>query len=135
MLESSRNISFRSDFFHEIELGVARRAAPRCRSWDVRFCWRLPWRCLEPWLLESQGSGQQIFHSLLVQPSPSLSPLEVVTAQAYALHCGRVDVCFRFASPLNKLMTGPLERFLRLFEAPSRTWVKHRPSRGSEAIR
>lgn len=31
---------------------------------------------------------------------------QVVNAQAYALHCGRIDVCFRFASPLNRLMTG-----------------------------
>ncbi|CAK9093825.1 Hypothetical protein SCF082_LOCUS44118 [Durusdinium trenchii] len=62
----------------------------------------------------------QISHTLSVQPSPKLTPREVVITQAYALHCGRVDVCFRFASPLNKLMTGPFERFARLFEAPSR---------------
>ena len=34
--------------------------------------------------------------------------VQVVVAQAYALHCGRIDVCFRFTSHLNRLMTGRL---------------------------
>lgn len=38
-----------------------RRAAPRCQSWDLRFCWRLPWRSLESWLCEARGPDPPFF--------------------------------------------------------------------------
>ncbi|CAJ1407591.1 unnamed protein product [Effrenium voratum] len=101
-----------------------RRLAPRVQSWDVRFAMPLPWTCLEQWLRQEAQKGDstrtQVLHTLGAHPSPELTPREVVVAQAYALHCGRIDVCFRFTSHLNRLMTGPLERFARLFDAPSR---------------
>ena len=51
-----------------------RRAAPRCQSWDLRFCWRLPWRSLESWLCEARGDYPPVLISLEVdqpwQPTP-----------------------------------------------------------------
>ena len=47
----------------------------------------------------------------LVMPSPVLSPREVVEAQLEALRQGDVRSCFEFASPKNRRVTGPWERF------------------------
>jgi hypothetical protein len=49
--------------------------------------------------------------ALVTGPSPTLSPLEVVTAQLEALSAGDVSTCFAFASPNNKKATGPSARF------------------------
>lgn len=119
-LPNLRHLDLRGVGISAEGLSELRRALPRCKSWDLRFCWRLPWQYLESWLCEARGTDRQISHSLTVTPSPDLTPLQVVLVQAYALHSGRIDVCFRFASPLNKLMTGPYERFSRLFDPPSR---------------
>ena len=61
----------------------------------------------------------------MLYPHPSLSPLEVVRIQALALgdndtprpDCG-IEVVWRFASPENKAVTGPLERFKRMVHNP-----------------
>mmetsp|Transcript_45051 Transcript_45051/g.74738 ORF Transcript_45051/g.74738 Transcript_45051/m.74738 type:complete len:191 (+) Transcript_45051:78-650(+) len=50
-------------------------------------------------------------HPAADQPSPSLTPVEVVDAQLKALQNGDVQRCFRFASPSNKRATGPWQRF------------------------
>ena len=50
--------------------------------------------------------GLPVFSLLLSQWFNGSDHGQVVLVQAYALHSGRIDVCFRFASPLNKLMTG-----------------------------
>jgi len=54
-------------------------------------------------------------------PNPSLSPQDVVHFQLQSLRANTagegVEATFRFASPSNKVVTGPLERFSRLFDA------------------
>ena len=49
-------------------------------------------------------------------PSPALSPRDVVRIQLESLRAngaddGGIAVCFRFASPANRRITGPLDRF------------------------
>lgn len=44
-------------------------------------------------------------------PSPSLTPVQVVEAQLSALQQDDVQRCFAFASPANRAMTGPWQRF------------------------
>lgn len=62
----------------------------------------------------------------LPEPSPSLSPTEVVRLQVEALGTNDtphedagIEAAFNFASPANKRATGPLRRFRRLFETPT----------------
>jgi hypothetical protein len=62
----------------------------------------------------------------LPEPSPDLSPLEVVRLQVEALGANDdpydgagIEAAFAFASPANKRATGPLERFKTLFETPA----------------
>lgn len=58
---------------------------------------------------------------LSLQPTPTLTPQDVVEFQLDALQQATDDgisATFRFASPANRKMTGPLSRFSRLFDAP-----------------
>jgi len=62
----------------------------------------------------------------LPEPSPELSPREVVQLQVDALGANDephedagVEAAFNFASPANKRATGPLERFRTLFDTPA----------------
>ena len=59
----------------------------------------------------------------LPEPSPDLSPTEVVRLQVEALgdndaphEDAGIEAAFNFASPANKRATGPLRRFRRLFD-------------------
>lgn len=59
------------------------------------------------------------------QPSPDLSPAQVVRIQVEALghndtpyENAGIEIAFRFASPANKIATGPLDRFIRLVHNP-----------------
>ncbi len=59
------------------------------------------------------------------QPDPSLSPQDVVSIQIAALQNNDIpyedrgiEVTFNFASPANKRMTGPLERFKVMVRSP-----------------
>ena len=57
------------------------------------------------------------------EPSPELTPREVVSIQLEALANDNearegIEIAFRFASPANRSQTGPLPRFIRLFENP-----------------
>ncbi len=56
-------------------------------------------------------------------PTPALSPAEVVRLQVEALAGDEDDAgiaaTFRFASPANRRMTGPLERFIGIVRAPA----------------
>ncbi|WP_263788411.1 DUF4864 domain-containing protein [Salinibacter grassmerensis] len=59
----------------------------------------------------------------LPEPSPALSPMEVIRLQVEALgnndtpyDDAGIEAAFNFASPANKRATGPLRRFRRLFE-------------------
>jgi len=58
---------------------------------------------------------------LTLQPNPTLTAQEVVDFQLTALKQANEDgisATFRFASPANRKMTGPLSRFSKLFDAP-----------------
>ncbi len=64
-------------------------------------------------------------HLPQTEPDPSLSPRDVVSIQIEALqhndmpHQDRgIEVTFNFASPTNKRMTGPLERFKVMVRNP-----------------
>ena len=57
------------------------------------------------------------------QPSPKLSPEDVVELQMNALSApgpvqSRIDRCYRFASPANRQHTGPENRFAQMIQAP-----------------
>ena len=59
-------------------------------------------------------------------PRPELSPEQVVRYQADALQHNDepkmdagIERAFRFASPSNKAMTGPLEKFIRIVKGPA----------------
>jgi len=58
-------------------------------------------------------------------PHPSLSAQEVLSIQLGAcqqnsLPCpdGGIEICFRFASPANRIFTGPVSRFTRMLHSP-----------------
>lgn len=57
-------------------------------------------------------------------PSPKLSPSEVISAQLHALKHNNdpepdagIRTAFRFASPANQSQTGPVERFIRMVKS------------------
>lgn len=59
------------------------------------------------------------------QPNPSLAPEDVISIQLGAMkyndlpHADAgVEICFRFASPANRLFTGPVGRFIRMMHNP-----------------
>ena len=57
-------------------------------------------------------------------PEPKLKPNDVVRLQLIAMQQNDesdigIEVTFRFASPANKKLTGPLNRFIRLVRNPS----------------
>ncbi|MFQ5961546.1 MAG: DUF4864 domain-containing protein [Candidatus Methylomirabilales bacterium] len=63
--------------------------------------------------------------SELLHPSPDYSPDEVIRIQLEALadndnphKDAGIEVAFRFASPANKMVTGPLDRFIRMVHNP-----------------
>ena len=65
-------------------------------------------------------------HLPQTEPDPSLSPQDVVSIQVEALSNNDtpykdrgLEVTFNFASPANKLMTGPLERFKVMVRNPT----------------
>ncbi len=64
-------------------------------------------------------------HISLTEPDPSLSPEDVVSIQIEALQQNDtpyedrgIEVTFNFASPSNKRMIGPLERFKAMVRNP-----------------
>ena len=64
-------------------------------------------------------------HLSQTEPDPSLSPRDVVSIQMEALRNNDtpyrnrgIEVTFNFASPANKRMTGPLERFTAMVRNP-----------------
>jgi hypothetical protein len=57
------------------------------------------------------------------RPTPELAPREVVELQLQAFRANDeedrgIEVAFRFASPRNKRVTGPAERFARMMKGP-----------------
>jgi hypothetical protein len=64
-------------------------------------------------------------HLPQTEPDPSLSPQDVVSIQIEALqkndtpYANRgIEVTFNFASPMNKRVTGPIERFAVMVRSP-----------------
>lgn len=62
---------------------------------------------------------------LVQEPAPNLSPRDVVEAQLSAMQRNDepepdagIRVAFRFASPSNREMTGPVERFIAMVKQP-----------------
>ena len=60
-----------------------------------------------------------------MEPGPSLDPRQVVEAQLGAMQHNDepepdagIRVAFRFASPSNREMTGPIERFIAMIKQP-----------------
>lgn len=81
---------------------------------------RLPCFPLLVVLSASCSSAQQ---APAVEPSPELTPEEVVSAQLAALknndsEDNGIRITFRFASPGNKRATGPIERFIEMVKNP-----------------
>ena len=76
-------------------------------------------------------------HVPQTEPDPSLSPQDVVSIQIEALRNNDVpyedrgiEVTFNFASPANKRMTGPLERFKVMVRSPIYgPMINHRTAR------
>lgn len=71
-----------------------------------------------------QAAGRDDPRSLPSEPSPQLSPEEVIGIQVGALSAEgdietRIENCYRFASPANRAHTGPLDRFQRMVATPS----------------
>ena len=69
------------------------------------------------------GSGPETEDPLSddLGPRPELSPAEVIRIQLEALRNNDernrgIEVAFRFASPANRVSTGPLPRFVRMIE-------------------
>lgn len=61
-----------------------------------------------------------------IHPSPNLSPDQVVKLQLEGLQNNDlttdnfgIRICFNFASPGNKIITGPIENFIRLVKTPA----------------
>jgi len=67
-----------------------------------------------------------------IVPNPSLSPEAVVSFQLKSLKNNNesddgIEATFRFASPANKAITGPLPRFAKLFNAEQyKPMLQHR---------
>eukprot|EP00747_Dinoflagellata_sp_TGD_P179463 gnl/TRDRNA2_/TRDRNA2_30298_c0_seq1.p1 gnl/TRDRNA2_/TRDRNA2_30298_c0~~gnl/TRDRNA2_/TRDRNA2_30298_c0_seq1.p1 ORF type:complete len:282 (+),score=30.46 gnl/TRDRNA2_/TRDRNA2_30298_c0_seq1:67-912(+) len=113
-----RHLSLRGAQLTSQQLDILLQAAPALTSCDVTLALPLSWPSYSE--IRAQHSAVAFQDTLCLQPHPSLSTRDVVVAQAYALHCGRIDVCFSFASPANAAATGPLARFEQFFKPPSR---------------
>lgn len=76
-------------------------------------------------------------HLPQTEPDPSLSPRDVVSIQMEALQKNDtpyenrgIEVTFNFASPANKRMTGPLERFALMVRTPTYApMINHRTAK------
>jgi hypothetical protein len=69
----------------------------------------------------AQIASDELHFSVRLAPSPELTPEQVVQIQLNALRHNDsrnrgIEVAFRFASPNNKLQTGPLARFTHMLQ-------------------
>ena len=70
------------------------------------------------------GTSGSAADAAVVGPDPSLTAREVVQIQLEAFADGGtkdegIEIAFRFASPTNRLQTGPLERFAGMLRSPA----------------
>ena len=68
-----------------------------------------------------QGGDDELFLDDQLSPSSKLTPAQVVHIQLEALRLNDarnrgIELAFRFASPDNKLQTGPLARFISMMQ-------------------
>jgi len=81
---------------------------------------------------QTENAEQAAALSDELQPNPHLSPADVIKIQVQALQHNNagdrgIDVTFRFASPANKHVTGPLNRFKRILKSPDyRPMLNHK---------
>jgi len=73
----------------------------------------------------AQRPDEQAYDITALQPDPKLSPEQIVRIQVEALgkkdipyENAGIEIVFRFVSPANKRITGPLERFIRMISGP-----------------
>jgi len=82
----------------------------------------------------SLAIGRQVAQQRIVKPRPDLKPAEVVAAQLKALKENEADNrgiarCFEFASPGNRLITGPLDNFITMLRiTPYKVLLNHQKS-------
>jgi hypothetical protein len=75
-----------------------------------------------------------------LRPGPELSPAEVVRIQVEALKendqtDSGIEITFRFASPANRQVTGPLNRFNQLVRTPAyRPMLNHKTAEYGQVI-
>ena len=92
-------------------------------------------------MLPSIACGQEPVVPNATEPSPDLTPEQVITIQLNALKNNDrpspdhgIGITFNFASPGNKAFTGPLARFIRMVKDPVyRPMLNHR-SYAREAV-
>lgn len=112
-----------------------RKMARSYRRWSVII--------LAGLLMETQAAGLEAGQALnrdTLHPDPKLSPAEVIRIQVEALakkdvpyENAGIEIVFRFASPANKSVTGPLERFVELVSNPVyRPMLNHRVAQYGE---
>ena len=77
-------------------------------------------------VLASTVLSSKIMANTLIEPSPDLSPEQVVEIQLLGLKLSagdpdriEMEQVWRFAHPSNKAVTGPIRRFAGLFASPS----------------
>eukprot|EP00929_Paragymnodinium_shiwhaense_P083068 TRINITY_DN44110_c0_g1_i1.p1 TRINITY_DN44110_c0_g1~~TRINITY_DN44110_c0_g1_i1.p1 ORF type:complete len:278 (+),score=42.33 TRINITY_DN44110_c0_g1_i1:51-884(+) len=116
-----RRLSLRKAILSSDSLERLLAAAAKPLECDLTLVAPLDWATFSAILRQAAGSVS-FSTTLDLQPSSSLSPREVVVAQCYGLHCGRPEVCYRFASPKNRRSCGfdGADDFARLFEGSSR---------------
>ena len=74
----------------------------------------------------AEADGAKVFKPDSLQPNPDYSPADVIRIQLQALSDNNhpyenagIEIAFRFASPVNKDTTGPLERFIQMVHNPA----------------
>ncbi len=85
----------------------------------------------------------QVSDLRLLTPNPEYTPQEVVRIQLAALARNNdphkdagIEITFRFASPANRMMTGPLGRFIQLLYNPLYSpMLEHRAVNFGELVR
>lgn len=99
------------------------------RNFDVRarlaltgWCTLAVFLAMSVLLVGCGRSSNRTTAASSAKPEPNLSPQDVVRIQVESLqeHDDQgIATVYRFASPDNRLATGPLSRFAKLFETPS----------------
>ncbi len=113
---------------------VGRKPALRVVPFGVGTVMRLIWVGAMLVVLAAPATAT---HLPQAEPDPSLSPHDVVSIQIEALRNNDtpyenrgIEVTFNFASPANRRMTGPLERFKAMVRNPIYgPMINHRAAR------